>query len=151
MTTYITKEGLEKLKKELEHLKNRKRKEISERLRTAIAHGDLKENFDYHAAKEEQVFIEQRIAELEEIINSAQIFSPAPSDGKIQVGSKVVLQNSGKKLTFILTGSQEANPSEGKISVESPLGRALLEKKKGQTIQIDTPQGKLKYKILDIQ
>ena len=125
----ITKEGLEKIKQELNNLKMVKRKELTERLRKAISFGDLSENFDYHNAREEQNFLEQRIALLEDQIRDATVFSLPPQGDTVQFGSKVSLESNGEKFFFTITDPQLANPIEEKISSESPLGKALLGKK----------------------
>ncbi len=150
MQNYITKEGLEKLKKELEYLKTVKRKEITERLRRAIAFGDLSENFDYHNTREEQDFLEKRIAELEEKIAGSKVMSASGNSEVVHLGCTVLLENGRKKFSYTITDPHLANPSEQKLSAESPLGSALLGKKKGDTLSIDTPNGKTEYKIIDI-
>jgi len=146
----ITKEGLEKLKNELNNLKTVKRKEIAESLRRAISYGDLSENADYSNAREEQNFLEQRIAELEDKIRGSTIISQFSKGDTVQVGSKVSFESNGEKFSFTITDPNLANPAEEKISSESPLGKALLGKKKGDKIEVETPQGKTKYKVLDI-
>ncbi len=151
MTKYITKEGLEKLKKELEYLKTVKRKEIAERLEKAISFGDLSENAAYHEAKEAQAFLEGRILELQEAINNSAIISEEKKKDIVDIGSTVLLEQNGEKLKFQIVGAQEANPSEGKISNESPLGKALLNRKKDEIIEVETPSGKIKYKIKKIE
>ncbi|MBI1971530.1 MAG: transcription elongation factor GreA [Candidatus Wildermuthbacteria bacterium] len=148
--TYITKEGLEKLQKELEHLKTVKRKELTERLRKAISFGDLSENFDYHNAKEEQEMLERRIAEIEDTLASSRMVSEKNGNGVVQIGSVVTVKANGETLIFTITGSAEADPLENKISAESPLGQALLGKKKEAVVQIETPEGVQSYKVLDI-
>ena len=147
----ITKEGLEKIKQELNNLKMVKRKELTERLRKAISFGDLSENFDYHNAREEQNFLEQRIAQLEDQIRDATVFSLPPQGDTVQFGSKVSLESNGEKFFFTITDPQLANPIEEKISSESPLGKALLGKKQGERVEVETPQGKTIYKILEIR
>lgn len=151
MANYITKEGLEKVKAELDDLKNVKRKELSERLRKAIAFGDLSENFDYHDAKEQQEMLERRIAELEDMLAVATVVETSHSRDKVQIGCKVTVQEGKDTIMFILTGPQEANPLEGKLSAESPLGSALLGKKKGEEAKVETPDGMVKYKISKIE
>lgn len=146
----ITKEGLEKLKTELNELKNVKRKELSERLRKAIAFGDLSENFDYHDAREQQEFLERRIAQLEDIIAGSSVVVAKNGGDTVRIGSRVVLQSGSEKLEFLITGSQEANLLENKLSAESPLGQILLGKKKGDSFEAQTPGGAVEYKVLDI-
>lgn len=150
MTQYITKEGLEKMEGELEHLKTTKRRELSDRLRKAIAFGDLSENFDYHNAKEEQEFLERRIAELEDMIADSKVVGVSANKETVSLGCQVQLESDGEKFSFTLCEPQLSNPLEGKISVDSPMGQALVGKKKGSVAQVETPQGKIKYKILEI-
>lgn len=155
MENYLTPQGLKKIKKELDYLKKVKRKEIAEKLKKSIAFGDLSENAEYQEAKESQSFLEGQILELEQIIKNAVIVSKNEKNNSIvQIGSIVTVSdigNKGKKEKFELVGSTEAQPIEGKISIESPLGRFLLDQTKGALIEINTPQGKAKYKILKIQ
>ena len=154
MIKYLTPEGLEKLNKELNYLKQVKRKEIAERLEQAIAFGDLSENFAYHETKEAQGFLEGRILELEKTIRSAKIIEKQKQTDKAQVGSTVLLIDlNNEKQEFQITGPEEANPLEGKISFESPLGQALLNKSKGDKIKIKAPEGQeeIQYKILKIE
>lgn len=147
----ITQEGLAKLQKDLDYLKGTKRKEIAERLRRAISYGDLSENADYSSAREDQNFLEQRIAELEDKIRGSTIISQSSTGDTVQVGSKVSLESKGDKFSFTITDPQLANPAEEKISSQSPLGQALLGKKKGDSAPVGTPGGKTIYKILNIQ
>lgn len=146
----ITKEGLEKLQQELDHLKNTKRRELAERLRKAIAFGDLSENFEYHSAKEEQEFLERRIAELEDMIADSKVVGVSANKEAVSLGCKVLLESAGEKFSFTLCEPQLSNPLEGRISVDSPMGQALVGKKKGQVTEVETPQGKTIYKILEI-
>lgn len=150
MENYITKEGKEKLLKELEYLKKTKRKEVASRIRAAAAMGDLSENFDYQNAKEEQGFMERRIAELQATLANAEVVEGVSGNGKVQIGSHVTLQTGNTTWTIIITGPQEADPLKGKISASSPLGQALLDGKKGEAVKVDTPQGKAVYTILEI-
>lgn len=151
MSNYITKEGLEKLKQELDYLKNVKQKELVERLRRAIALGDLSENFDYHDAREEQELMNHRIAEIEETIANAHVAPQKNGNAEVQIGSTVQVEIEKEKLVFTITGPQEADPLQGKISSESPLGQALLGKKNGDSARVETPQGEAFYKILSIE
>ena len=150
MTQYITKEGLDKMAQELEHLKTTKRRELSDRLRKAIAFGDLSENFDYHNAKEEQEFLERRIAELEDMIADSKVVGVSANKETVSLGCRVQLESEGEQFSFILCEPQLSNPLEGKISVDSPLGQALVGKKQGVVVQVETPQGKVSYRVLDI-
>lgn len=146
----ITQEGFDKLKQELEQLKTVKRKEIAERLRRAISYGDLSENADYSNAREEQNFLEQKIAQLEDKIRGSTIISQSSKGDTVQVGSKVSLESGGEKFSFTITDPQLANPLEEKISSESPLGKALLGRKKGDKVRVATPQGNIPYQVLDV-
>ncbi len=154
MTQYITEEAYEKLKKELEELKTVKRKEIAQRIKEAKDLGDLSENASYQEAKEAQSQLESRILELESFLKTVSIIKQPKLKGKIvQMGSTVIVTSLGpkrEKKKFTITGSLEANPLEGKISNESPLGQAFLNKKKGEIAVVKTPKGEVKYKIVDI-
>ena len=150
MVRYLTPEGLEKLKKELEHLKTVKRKEVSKKIEHTAAQGDLKENAGYDAAKEEQGFIEGRIKELSKIIAQADIIEKKEKD-KVQIGSTVSIESNDGKDKFQIVGPEEADILEGKISFESPLGEALLGKKKGNSVRINTPGGFKQCKIIEIE
>ncbi len=154
---YISSEGLEKLKKELEERQITTRQEIVERLDEAKSHGDLSENAEYQAAKEEQAFNEGRVLELEKIIKEATVLKPARKGQKtVRLGSMIEVKlvsgrGDNKKKTFMIVGSQEASPLEGRISNESPLGQAFLEHQVNDIIETETPNGKVKYKIVGIQ
>ncbi len=150
MPKYLTQEGLEKLKKELDYLKQVKRKEIAERLRHTASFGDLTENFAYQQAKEDQAFLEGKILELEKIISQAQIIEKNKGE-KVQIGSLLELISNKKKLKIQIVEPEEAAPQKGKISSQSPLGEALLGKVEGEKIKIETPEGKIEYKILKIE
>jgi len=151
MEKYLTREGLEKLKQELEHLKETKRKEIAERLEKCIAFGDLTENSEYQETKEEQAFIEGRILELEELISNAVIAAKTRQKMYAQVGSTILVGTGWKKERFKIVGAEEADPLEGKISVDSPIGKAFLNQQKGAIVAVQTPQGTARYKILKIE
>lgn len=147
----LTPEGLSKLNEELKHLVNDKRKEVIERIREAAAHGDLSENADYAQAREEQSFIEGRIAEIEEIIKNAEIISTTSHGNTINIGTTARIKASGNERKYTIVGSSEANPKEGKISNESVVGRTLLGKKAGQKFKIATPAGEMDYEIVSIE
>lgn len=148
---YLTRAGLEKLKKELEFLKSTKRKEIAERLEKCLAFGDLTENAEYHETKEEQAFVEGRILELEELVRNA-IIAPEEKDKMYaQVGSTVLVSSGPRKEEFKIVGAEEADPLGGKISVNSPLGKAFLNQPKGAVVEVKTPKGITQYKILKIE
>lgn len=151
MEKYITAEGLEKLKKELIFLKETKRKEIAERLEKCLAFGDLTENSEYHETKEAQGFVEGRILELEDIIKNAVIVSEESKNKFAQVGSTVLVKAGDATQEFKIVGVEEANPLQGKISIDSPLGKALVNQPKGVMVEINTPSGKVHYKIVKIE
>jgi transcription elongation factor GreA len=150
---YLTPEGAEKLKAELEELKGPQREEMARRLRSAIQMGDLSENADYHKAKEDQGFMEGRIQELEYTLKNAIIIdtSAAPGD-VVQVGSRVTVQEGDyPEETYWLVGINEADPRNGKISNESPIGKVLLGGRVGDEVTAETPGGMIKLKILKIE
>ena len=147
---YITKEGAEKLQTEVDELKNVKRREVAERLKMAAAMGDLSENFDYQNAREEQDFIESRIKEIEEILSNSEVLDQKSGGDIVQMGSVVVAETGRETVKFSITGPQEANSLEGKLSAESPIGEALIGKKKGDAVDIETPGGNHQYVIKEI-
>ncbi|MEA2113183.1 MAG: transcription elongation factor GreA [Patescibacteria group bacterium] len=155
---YISKEGLEKLKEELNRRRTIVRQEIAERLEEAKSMGDLSENSEYTAAKESQAFNEGRVLELEEVVKKAVLIKPArgqaQKEKKVQIGSVVEVMPVGassKKRVFMIVGSQETDPAQGKISNESPLGQTFLDRKIGDIIETNTPKGTIKYKIVGIE
>lgn len=150
MAKYLTKEGLEKLKKELEHLENVERKEVIKRIAHAASHGDLKENAGYHAAREDQAFIEDKIKRLTNTINQAEVIEKKEG-GEVQIGSVVHLSSKSGKEKFQITEPEEADISAGKISLKSSLGQALMGKKEGGVVNFDTPDGPKQYKITDVK
>lgn len=147
---FVTREGLEKLKSEYQELIEVKRPEIAARIRDARDLGDLTENSEYKSAREEQAKIEGRISELEEIIKKAQIVKKVKDNKKVDIGCKVKVHLEGQDQEFQIVGATEANPVEGKISHESPLGQALLGKKVGEKVKVETPAGIVTYKIKKI-
>jgi len=150
---YITPQGLKELKEKLEELK-KKRQEIIKRLEEAKSLGDLSENYEYLEAKEAQSFNEGKIAELEELIKTAVVVRKSEkSKNKVSVGSIIKARNlkDGKIKEFYIVGSQESDPRNNKISHESPLGEAFLNKKLNEIVEVETPRGKMKYKIIAIQ
>ena len=147
---YITEEGLEKLKDELHRHKTEERKAIAERLESAKALGDLSENAEYAEAKDAQSLNEARVQELEEMIRNIVVINPKGND-KVQVGSTVVLDRGGKEETYTIVGSEEADPADGKISNESPMGKSFLGRKKGDSFEVKTPGGSIGYKIKEIR
>jgi transcription elongation factor GreA len=150
----LTPEGYEKLKQEIDYLSNDKRREVADRIRVAREFGDIAENAEYDDAKNEQAMLEQRIALLEERMTAARVISKkeVPKD-VVGVGSKVKLRDVDAKETveYHIVGSAEADPSAHKLSNESPVGRAILGKKKGETVEVSAPRGSLKFKILEIK
>jgi len=149
-THYLTKEGLEKLQAELEELKERRVK-ISNRIEEAIKMGDLSENAEYSDAKDAQAFTEGRIAELQVIIKNSEIIKKdKKSKGEVVIGCTVEADCDGDPRTFTIVGPEEADPMKGYISHESPIGKALIGSKKGDTIDVETPGGVMKCKILKI-
>ena len=147
----LTKEGLQELKAEYEELTKRKRPVAVQRLSDARELGDLSENSEYAAAKQDLSFIDGRIVELEEIIHGAKLISVTHTKSQVDVGCKVILHINGKKDEFMLVGEWEADPKQKKISHESPLGKALMGKKVGDNVEVEAPAGKVLYKILGIE
>lgn len=152
MDKYLTKEGLEKLKQELDHLKKEERIKIAEELKEAISFGDLSENAAYDEAKENQAFLEGKIVELEKLINSAKVIEENNGNhGWVQVGSFVVLDDGKNKEEYQIVGEEEANPMEKRISFKSPLGQSLMNKPKGASVEIKTTKGSIFYKVVGIK
>lgn len=153
--TLVTKDGLKKLKEEVDHLKTVRRQEVAKRLKEAISYGDLSENSEYEEAKNEQAFLEGRILELEQKIKNAKIISSKKdkTTKSIEIGSTITVRNktdNSEPETYTIVGSTETDPIEHKISNESPVGKAFLEHGKGDTVQVVTPSGNLKYEILKV-
>jgi transcription elongation factor GreA len=148
---YLTPEGEAKLKAELAELTGHRREELAQRLRSAIQMGDLSENADYHKAKEDQAFLEGRIQEIEAVLRTAVIVEKRYSD-TVTVGSTVTIQEDNfTPETYHVVGAKEADPRNGKISNESPIGKALMEHKVGDVVETDTPDGKIAFKILKVE
>lgn len=147
----LTPAGLQKLKDELSELKDVKRKEVAEKIKDAKEQGDLSENAEYAAAKEEQGLIEARIAELEHTVKTAEVADTSKTDDGVNMGSTVVLDSADGESEFEIVGTNEADPVSGKISNESPLGRALMGKNVGDTIEYPTPDGPQSCKIKSIR
>ncbi|MCB9134700.1 MAG: transcription elongation factor GreA [Anaerolineales bacterium] len=149
---FLTAEGAEKLRLELTFLKGEKREDISKRLRIAIQQGDLSENADYIATKEEQGFVEGRIIELEEILKDVVIIDGNSRKDVVDIGARVTIQEGDyDPETYHLVGPNEANPREGRISHESPIGQALMGKKVNDVVTAKVPNGTLRFKILKIE
>jgi transcription elongation factor GreA len=153
-TNFLTKEGFNKLQDELDHLRTKKRQEVADRLHEAMEGGELIENAEYEAAKNEQAFVEGRIQELEILLATAQIIEENGKHKKgdgIQVGSKVTIKEGNFEAeTFTIVGAAEANPREGKISNESPIGKAILGHKVNDVVKVETPGGTYNVKILKV-
>lgn len=148
---YLTNEGIAKLKEELEDLTHNQRAKIAESLKEAKEYGDLSENIQWDDAKDRQAFIEGRIAEIETILKHAKVIEAPTKSDKVDIGSTVHVEVEDGVQKFTIVGSTEANPSEGKISNESPIGMALLGKSKGEHIEVEVPSGMIVYKIKHIE
>jgi transcription elongation factor GreA len=150
--TYLTPEGKLKLEAELEDLKTNKRRELAERLNFAIKQGDLSENADYSAAKEDQAFLEGRIRTIENMLRHVSIITEQVG-GQVRIGSRITVTEAGfdDHESFTIVGAAEANPVNGKISNESPLGKALLGKHIGDEVEIDAPAGRITFRIVSIE
>ena len=152
--TLVTKEGLAKLMEELNQLRDVKRKEIAERIKEAISYGDLSENSEYEEAKNEQAFVEGRIIELEEKVKYAKIIEEKTHLATVQLGTNVLVRNTkdrkGQSEKYIIVGSTEADPISHKISNASPVGAALLDKRKGDLVKVKVPTGTIEYEIVQL-
>lgn len=149
----LTPEGLSNLEQELETLKTVKRREVAERIKQAIDFGDISENSEYEDAKNEQAFIEGRIITLEKMLRNVRVIEHTENDSNVvHLGAKIKLQDleSNDVLEYTLVGSAEADPMKNKISNESPVGKAIIDKNKGEVVEVNVPAGVIKYKILDI-
>jgi transcription elongation factor GreA len=150
----LTPDGYEKLKQEIEYLSTEKRREVAERIRVAREFGDIAENAEYDDAKNEQALLESRIALLEErLLNARVVTADEVSADVVSIGTKVKLRDmdAGKTVEYFIVGSAEANPAEHKLSNESPVGKAILGRKKGEVVEVAAPRGSLKFKILGIE
>lgn len=150
----LTQDGLKKLEEELEHLKSVKRREVAERIKIAIGYGDISENSEYEDAKNEQAFIEGRVITLEKMLRNARIINDDDIDtDSVSIGAKVTLEDVefGDAVEYTIVGTAESDPSENKISNESPVGKAILGKKKGAIVDVNVPAGIIQYKIIDIK
>ncbi|MBP9819751.1 transcription elongation factor GreA [Candidatus Woesebacteria bacterium] len=149
----LTQEGLDELTKELEELKQVKLPEAVERVARAREHGDLSENAEYHSAQDDQQLVQARIEEIELILAKATVVKQTTGHNKVGMGSTIVLQKKGdkNKTTFTIVGEFEANPGENRISVASPIGKAVMGKKKGDTVIVHAPVGDSEYTIIDIK
>jgi transcription elongation factor GreA len=150
----LTPEGYEKLKEEIDHLSSAKRREVADRIRIAREFGDIAENAEYDDAKNEQALLEHRIATLEERLRNARVIDKKEiAKDVVSIGSHVKLRDVDAKRTveYHIVGSAEANPAENKLSNESPVGKAIIGHKKGETVEVSAPRGSLKFKILEIK
>ncbi len=151
-TTYLTRHGYDKLQDELEHLRTEKRKEVADRLHEAMEGGELIEDAEYEAAKNEQAFVEGRIQELEMILANARIVDETGKREVVQVGAHVTIQEGDNDPeNYTIVGPAEANPREGYISNESPLGRALMDHRAGDKVRVDAPAGAFQVQILKVE
>lgn len=151
MTKFVTEEGLKKIKDELEKRRTEIRQSIANAIKEAKEQGDLSENAEYSEAKRQQAENEARVAELEFLFKESKVAAYDKSCGVVQLGSKVRVKFNGSEMEFQIVGSNEANPSEFKISNESPMGRAFMGKSKGEKVEAEAPAGKMKYTILDLK
>ena len=151
MTKFVTEEGLKKIKEELENRKNEIRQKIANAIKEAKEQGDLSENAEYSEAKSQQSENEARIAELEFMLKEAEVVAFNKASQAVQMGSKIKVKFNGTEMDFQIVGSNEANPSQGKISNESPMGKGFIGKNKGDEVEIDVPSGRMKYKILEVK
>jgi transcription elongation factor GreA len=150
--SFLTLEGYQKLQEELEYLRTTKRQEVANRLHEAMEGGELIEDAEYEAAKNEQAFVEGRIQELEILLANARVIEDTGVRDTIQVGAKVTLQEDGSDPEeYTIVGPAEANPRNGRISNESPLGRALMDKRAGETVRVDAPGGSFTVHILKVE
>lgn len=151
-TVYLTKDGLKNLKEELEHLLGDERKEVAERIKTAMDFGDLSENSEYSDAKERQAFVEGRIIEVEHLIKNAQVIDDTHTNcSNVNIGCTVILEDADRELEYRIVGSTEADPTKGYISNESPIGKALLGKKTGDLVEVSVPAGVKTYKVKKVK
>ncbi|CAM2880775.1 transcription elongation factor GreA [Paenibacillus sediminis] len=149
----VTREGLAKLEEELEYLKSVKRREVAERIKTAIGYGDLSENSEYDEAKNEQAFVEGRILTLEKMLKNIHVADENSDKSTVYVGATVRLKDLefDEELEYMIVGQSESDPSNNKISYVSPLGQALVGKKSGSIVEVAAPDGVIQYKILEIK
>jgi transcription elongation factor GreA len=150
----LTPEGYEKLKQEIDHLRGERRREVADRIRVAREFGDIAENAEYDDAKNEQAMLEHKIAQLEERLANARVIDTGDVDTSVvSIGSKVRLRDvdANETVEYHIVGSAEANPAEQKLSNESPVGKAIMGRKKGETVEVAAPRGALKFKIMDIK
>lgn len=147
---FLTPDGLKNLKEELEHLKTARRAEVAEMIREAREGGDISESAAYEDAKQQQAFVEGQISELEHLLKDAVVIENR-HNGTVNLGSRVTVEIAGgRRAEYVIVGSHEASPREGRISNESPVGKALLQRAIGDNVPVDTPSGKVNYRILNV-
>ncbi len=151
--TYLTKEGEDALRRELTQLRDTRRPALAQRLKEAAAQGDLKENADYHDAKEKLGFIEGRVQQIESILRNAIVVDSSEGSDEVRIGTTVIIREDGEDddEEYRIVGSAEANPRERKISEKSPIGSALLGKRAGEKVKVKTPDGVIKFRIVEIR
>ena len=149
----LTPEGYEKLKEEIRYLSNERRREVAERIKQAREFGDIAENSEYDDAKNEQAMLEHRIAQLEDRLANARVIDEEVSTDAVAIGTRVRLKDidANETVEYHIVGSTEANPAEHKLSNESPVGKAIMGRKKGETVEVAAPRGSLHFKIMDIK
>ena len=147
---YVSAEGLKKLQAELEELRTSKRTEVAERIHAAMEFGDFTENSELEQAKNDQAFLEGRILSLEQMLKNAVTIDQNGHHERVEVGSKVVVESDGEKVEYVIVGSAEAAPAEGRISNESPVGKALIGHRKGETVKFNVPAGSMEMRILAV-
>jgi len=151
---FLTREGLKKLEEELDFLKGTKRREVAERIKIAVSYGDLSENAEYDAAKDEQAFVESRIVTLEKMMRNVRIIEPGSENADVvAIGTTVKLKEvpDGDEETYTIVGSTESDPLEGKISNESPIGAAVIGRSVGDKVNVNTPGGSIEFEIVEIR
>jgi len=151
MTKFLTADGLKKIKEELDNRRNVIRQQIATAIKEAKEQGDISENAEYSEAKNQQAENEARISELEFMLKEAKVVSYDKASQVVQMGSKVIARYNGNQMEFQIVGSNESDPANFKISNESPIGKGFLGKKKGEEVEIETPGGVVKYKIIDVK
>lgn len=150
MSNILTPAGLEKLKKEIKEIKEKKLKEVAQRIKDAKDFGDLSENAEYQEARNEQAYLYGKLMELEEKVKNAKIIDKKSKAEVVQAGASVVVENGGERMNFEIVGSDESDPLNGRISLDSPLGSALFGHKNGDKVEVSTPGGLQEYKIVEI-
>ena len=147
---YVSAEGLKKMEAELEELRTVKRAEVAERIHNAMEFGDFSENSELEQAKNDQAFLEGRILSLEQTLKRAQVIDQSTHHESVEVGSTVIVESDGERTQYVIVGSAEAAPNEGRISNESPVGKALIGRKAGETVKFNVPAGAVQIKILGV-